>query len=62
MDAAPYRYALKGIMTMTEDPQLETQSAEARAEWVKPEVRRMAAGDAEAGFGGGAEDVPYSNS
>jgi hypothetical protein len=28
-------------------------------EWVKPEVRRMSAGDAESGFPGSTEDAPF---
>ena len=34
-------------------------SADTRLEWVKPEVRRMSAGDAESGFPGSANDAPY---
>jgi hypothetical protein len=34
-------------------------SADTRLEWVKPEVRRMSAGDAESGFPGTTEDAPY---
>jgi len=32
-----------------------------RGEWITPVVRRMDAGDAEAGFPGLTEDVPYVN-
>ena len=34
-------------------------SADTRREWVKPEVRRMSAGDAESGFPGSRKDAPY---
>jgi hypothetical protein len=34
-------------------------SEDRRGEWVTPVVRRMDAGDAEAGFGGTTEDAPY---
>ena len=47
---------------MTKDNGLERgaeMSAEARSEWVKPEVRRMSAGDAESGFPGNRTDAPF---
>jgi hypothetical protein len=47
---------------MREDNGLERgahTSAGTRMEWVKPEVRRMSAGDAESGFPGSAEDAPF---
>ena len=33
--------------------------ADTRLDWVKPEVRRMSAGDAESGFPGSTEDAPF---
>ena len=47
---------------MREDKGLEKGaqlSADTRMEWVKPEVRRMSAGDAESGFPGSTSDAPY---
>ena len=34
-------------------------SADTRLEWIKPEVRRMSAGDAESGFPGSQSDAAY---
>jgi hypothetical protein len=47
---------------MREDKGLERgvhTSADTRMDWVKPEVRRMSAGDAESGFPGNHEDAPF---
>jgi hypothetical protein len=47
---------------MREDKDLERgahSTAETRMDWVKPEVRRMSAGDAESGFPGGTVDAPF---
>ena len=46
---------------MNKDKGLERgaqMTADTRLEWVKPEVRRMSAGDAESGFPGSTEDAP----
>ena len=44
---------------MTQENGLGAQNADSRLEWVKPEVRRMSAGDAESGFPGSQNDAPY---
>ena len=46
---------------MREDQGIErgAQGADTRLQWVKPEVRRMSAGDAESGFPGSVSDAPY---
>jgi hypothetical protein len=47
---------------MREDKGLErgvNATVETRLDWVKPEVRRMSAGDAESGFPGTNTDAPY---
>ncbi|MDB5719442.1 MAG: hypothetical protein JWP15_60 [Alphaproteobacteria bacterium] len=47
---------------MREDQGIERgaqTSADTRLQWVKPEVRRMSAGDAESGFPGSQTDAPF---
>lgn len=48
-------------MSMSNIQPVDTKQEEGRAEWTTPSVRRMDAGDAEAGFPGAVQDAPYVN-